>query len=231
MPPTWLTELAWIALGVAFICAGEIFYDIFGRGYRQKMGVMEIVWPVTAVYFGPAATWGYRRFGRPKTQRWLNEHGLSEPPNKPRWASTTVGVSHCGAGCTVGDVIAEFAVFGLGAMIAGEAVLAAMPADYVAALILGIGFQYYAIAPMRGLGWRKGLLQAAKADVLSLTSFEIGLFAWMALTAFVLFPAPHHLRPDSPVYWFLMQVGMIIGFFTAWPTNAWLIRRGIKEAM
>ncbi|MGH3624781.1 MAG: DUF4396 domain-containing protein [Sciscionella sp.] len=24
-------------------------------------------------------------------------------------------------------------------------------------------------------------------------------------------------RPDSPVYWFLMQLGMIIGFATAWP--------------
>lgn len=40
----------------------------------------------------------------------------------------------------------------------------------------------------------------------------------MALMNFVLFPSPH-LRPDSPVYWFLMQVGMIAGFFTAWPVN------------
>ncbi|HWC81729.1 MAG TPA: DUF4396 domain-containing protein [Pseudonocardiaceae bacterium] len=33
------------------------------------------------------------------------------------------------------------------------------------------------------------------------------------------------------MYWFLMQIGMIAGFFTAWPVNVWLIRRGIKEAM
>jgi preprotein translocase subunit SecD len=33
------------------------------------------------------------------------------------------------------------------------------------------------------------------------------------------------------VYWFLMQVGIIAGFFTAWPVTAWLIRAGIKEAM
>jgi hypothetical protein len=24
---------------------------------------------------------------------------------------------------------------------------------------------------------------------------------------------------------------MVLGFFTAWPANVWLIRRGIKEAM
>ena len=53
----------------------------------------------------------------------------------------------------------------------------------------------------------------------------------MALQAFVFFPAPHHIHPDSPVYWMSMQAGMVIGFFTAWPVNTWLIRRGIKEAM
>jgi Domain of unknown function (DUF4396) len=97
--------------------------------------------------------------------------------------------------------------------------------------VLGIVSQYFAIAPMRGLSPRKGLIEAAKTDVAPLTAFEIGLFGWMALMYFVFFPAPHHLHPDSPVYWFLMQIGMIAGFLTAWPVNAWLIRAGIKEAM
>ena len=84
---------------------------------------------------------------------------------------------------------------------------------------------------MRGLGFRKGIVAAAKADILSLTAFEVGLFGWMALMAFVFFPAPHHLHRTSPAYWFLMQIGMASGFLTAYPVNAWLIRRGIKEAM
>jgi hypothetical protein len=66
--------------------------------------------------------------------------------------------------------------------------------------------------------------------VASLAAFEVGLFGWMALMFFVLFPAPH-LHPDSPVYWFLMQIGMIAAFFTAWPVNTCLIRAGSKEAM
>ncbi|MFI6073943.1 DUF4396 domain-containing protein [Actinoplanes sp. NPDC051343] len=37
--------------------------------------------------------------------------------------------------------------------------------------------------------------------------------------------------PDTAAYWFLMQIGMALGFLTAYPVNAWLIRRGIKEAM
>jgi hypothetical protein len=33
------------------------------------------------------------------------------------------------------------------------------------------------------------------------------------------------------VYWLGMQIGMVLGFATAWPVNVWLIRKGIKEAM
>jgi len=63
-----------------------------------------------------------------------------------------VRVSHCRAGGTLGDIIAEFAVFGLAATIAGETVFAELTGDYIAALTLGIAFQHFAIAPMRGLG-------------------------------------------------------------------------------
>jgi hypothetical protein len=41
-------------------------------------------------------------------------------------------------------------------------------------------------------------LAALKADTLSILSFEIGLFGWMALTYFVLFPDPH-LMPNQPL--------------------------------
>lgn len=144
---------------------------------------------------------------------------------------TATGVSHCGAGCTLGDIIAEFTIFALGLTLAGETLFAEYVGDYVLALALGIGFQYFAIAPMRGLGVRKGPGAGLQGRLLSLTAFEVGLFGWMALMAFVFFPAPHHLYPGDGAYWFLMQIGMVIGFFTAWPVNMWLIRKGIKEAM
>jgi hypothetical protein len=230
MPPLWLTALSWTALAVAFASAAVILVDIYGRGYRQQMGVMEAVWPITALYFGPVAVWGYRRFGRPSSARWLKEHGAVVPPDKPGWAAVATGVSHCGAGCTLGDIIAEFGVFALGATVGGVVLWAEYIGDYVLAVALGLAFQYFAIAPMRGLSFRKGIVAAAKADILSLTAFEVGLFGWMALMAFVFFPDPH-LMPDSPVYWFLMQIGMVLGFVTSWPANVWLIRRGIKEAM
>jgi hypothetical protein len=52
----------------------------------------------------------------------------------------------------------------------------------------------------------------------------------MAIMQLVLFPSPH-LTTDHAAFWFLMQVGMIIGFATTYPMNWWLIRHGIKEVM
>ena len=32
-------------------------------------------------------------------------------------------------------------------------------------------------------------------------------------------------------HWFMMQIGMIAGYFTAWPVNRLRIRAGMKEKM
>jgi Domain of unknown function (DUF4396) len=229
MQPGWLTVIAWAWLAVAIITSGVILFDIFVTGHRQQMGVMEAVYPVTALYLGPLALLPYWRWGRKRADL-HNRAGVVER-KKPRWATIAIEVSHCGAGCTLGDLIAEWAIYALALTVAGRSLFAEYIGDYTLALALGIGFQYFAIAPMRGLGIREGIKAAARADLISLTFFEIGLFGWMALMAFVFFPAPHHLLPTAPAYWLLMQVGMIVGFLTAWPANVWLLNRGIKVAM
>ena len=228
MVPYWLTVVSWVAIVLALACGAFILYDIYGRGYRQQMGIMEAVWPVTALYFGPLSIWAYYRWGRPKSEKRQEEVDAS--PEKSFAASTAVGVSHCGAGCTLGDIVGATFVFLIGWEIAGLSLWPEYIVDYTLAFTLGIIFQYFSIAPMRGLSLGEGIKAALKADTLSLTSFEVGLFGWMAIMQFVLFPVGH-IHPDHAAYWFLMQVGMILGFFTAYPVNWWLIKRGIKEAM
>ncbi|HTV13061.1 MAG TPA: DUF4396 domain-containing protein [Acidobacteriaceae bacterium] len=92
----------------------------------------------------------------------------------------------------------------------------------------GIGFQYFTIAPTRGLTFGRGLGDAAKADTLSMAIFEASMFGWMASACFVLFPAPY-LDPHSAVFWFMIQIVMIADFFTGIPANAWLIQKRRKK--
>jgi hypothetical protein len=266
MAPAWLTLVAWLYISMCFCCSAIISYDIAINRRRQPMGVMNFVFPITALYFGPAALAFYWRWARapgpaappmgmshtasmapvPAAGGRLQPRGHAQqetarPPDpdedragertRPGWVTMAIEVSHCGAGCSLGDVISEFAVFGLGLTVAGVTLGAEYIGDYVLALAFGILFQYFAIAPMRGLGVKDGLIAATKADFISLTAFQVGLFGWMAVMTYVLFRAPHNLMPSSAAFWLLMQVGMMIGFATSWPANAWLVRRGIKIPM
>ncbi len=148
----------------------------------------------------------------------------------PTVSQTALAVSHCGAGCVLADVAAEFAVFGLGLRLFGSALWSSYFWDFLLAWSLGIVFQYFTIKPMRNLSLLQGIWAAMKADTLSIIAFQVGMYAWMALVFFKLFPHPH-LEANNPAYWLMMQIGMICGFLTAYPMNSVLVRVGLKEAM
>ena len=99
--------------------------------------------------------------------------------DRPMWAVVFIGVSHCGAGCVLGDIVGEWLVYGTGVMINGHDIWPALLIDYGFALLFGIVFQYFSIAPMSGEYGLKTIVRAVKADILSLTAFEVGLFGWM----------------------------------------------------
>ncbi len=223
-----LETLAIVALVVAVACAIAILVDVLVLGYRQPMPIMAVVWPVSALYLGPVAVWAYLRWGRPRTDQWQERHG--SPASSSFAASVAIADSHCGAGCTLGDIIGASLVFLVGLQIAGKSLWADLIIDFTLAFTLGIVFQYLTIAPMRELDRADGLKAAIRADTLSLVAFEIGLFGWMILLQLVFF-SQRPLDPDEPSYWFMMQIGMILGFLTAYPANWWLVRRGYKERM
>jgi hypothetical protein len=221
--PFWLQLLAWASILLESISALAIAIDIL-RGRTQKMPIMNLVWPITGLYFGPIALWAYRKFGRAASP---GQEGHSK--QGPFWQKVFVGGSHCGAGCTLGDFAGEWIVFLTGLTVAGSVLWADYCADFLLAYMLGIVFQYFAIAPMRNLSGWQGIKAAIKADTISLVAFEVGMFGWMAFSSeFLFYPRP---EPTRIVYWFSMQIAMIVGFATAFPANWWLIRAGLKEEM
>lgn len=235
MPPAWLNDLAKVYLAAALVSSLIILWDLIA-GHGQKMKVMNWVWPITALYFGPFTLWAYWRFGRPAAvveggdKDAVFPAGRHEKEPKRTRGYVFVGSTHCGAGCTLGDILAEWAIYLAGFTIAGSELWPSYIFDFVAAFLLGIVFQYFAIAPMRGEhGWQ-GIKSALKADSASIAAFQIGMYGWMAITYFLLFRRPH-LQVPSPTFWFMMQIGMIVGLLTTMPVNWWLLRRGLKEKM
>ena len=229
-----LATIAWLSLAIAIASALVIAVDELFR--PQKMWIMNIVWPVTALYLSVLTLPLYFRFGRTAEEKapdpmaeGSDESGSSDALN-PSWQQTAMATSHCGAGCTLADIGSEFTVFGLAITIYGTQLWASYLCDFIAAWLLGVGFQYFTIKPMRNLSPWQGLRAAIKADTLSILAFQVGMYAWMALVYFEFFREPH-LEPIDPAYWLMMQMGMICGFLTAYPMNRLLIQRGLKEIM
>ena len=238
--PEWFHILAWLWLGVSFLSAFLILIDELA--HPQRMGIMNAVWPITGLYWGPVALWAYFRVGRKTTcqhqramqarmsteeMKQAKEKLKSEPPTRTQVA---VAISHCGAGCTLGDITGEWWLFLMPLTFAGGELQTRLVIEFLLAWSFGVGFQYFTIAPMRGISGVKGIYAAVKADTVSIVAFQLGMSVWMALTYYIFFPGPH-LHPNEAVFWFMMQIAMLVGYFTSYPANAWLLRKGWKERM
>ncbi|OZI61790.1 DUF4396 domain-containing protein [Bordetella genomosp. 11] len=215
-----LHRIAVVYIGLCLFSAAWTIADMYAWGHRQPMKVMEAVWPLTMLYWGPVGLAAYYWFGRPHPGR----EARGKPP---MWQAVFKGASHCGAGCALGDFIGDWIAFLCALTLFGSELAGKIAAGFAFAYVLGIAFQYFSVAPMRHLGVAQGLWAAVKIDTVSLVAYEIGMFAWMALRTAV-YP---DLKPTQASYWFMMQIAMIVGFGTTYPVNWWLIRRGIKERM
>ncbi|RYE35271.1 MAG: DUF4396 domain-containing protein [Sphingobacteriaceae bacterium] len=223
-----LNTIAYIFIATGMLCFIIILIDLLS-GNLQQMMVMNFVWPITALYAGPLALIAYYKIGRLSTKKVMMQNKKMPSKQKPFWQSVVVGALHCGSGCTLGDIMAETILIFVPVVVFGDKLYGAWAVDFAFAFVLGIVFQYYSIKPMKNLSPKKAFIAALKADTVSLTSWQIGMYGGMAIATFLIFK--HHLEASTPVFWFVMQFAMLLGFMTAFPVNWWLIKKGIKEVM
>ncbi|HVV83844.1 MAG TPA: DUF4396 domain-containing protein [Kofleriaceae bacterium] len=212
--------IAWLALSAmsCLLVAADV-----ARAGGQRMWIMDLVWPITALWAGPIGGWAYVRFGRADNRR-------SARAKDDRTAVVVAkATSHCGAGCTLGDLVALGVAALVPLSVGGHEIFGEWIYGFVAAFALGILFQYFTIKPMRHLSRRDGLVAALEADALSLTAWQVGMYGWMAIARFAIVGRP--LDEGSATFWVTMQAAMLAGFVVSYPVNALLIRHGLKERM
>ncbi|MXO67015.1 DUF4396 domain-containing protein [Altericroceibacterium endophyticum] len=220
-----VAAIAFLLMGV--LCA--LYVALQMVRHPPQMAVMRLVWPLCALFAGPVLIWFYHRYSGP------------DADDVPFAAKVAKGTLHCGAGCSLADLLCEnlahyvpgvLAFFGMGTLFSTE-IYAQWTMDFVFALLTGIVFQYFAIVPMRELSFGEGIWAAAKADVLSLTSWQVGMYGFMGISHFLVFPLSFGAPIDAgnPVFWVAMQIAMLAGFATAYFPNWLLIRSGVKEEM
>ncbi|GGH83908.1 hypothetical protein JOD43_000785 [Pullulanibacillus pueri] len=255
----WLTLVSWIAIIIGLLQGFIITLDVI-RHPQKMMPIMNIVWPLTVLYFPIFGLWAYYKLGRVKKQMDMEnedrehrkmgtpmemhqgskhtdthdhhamDHHYHHPHSeRPFWQGVFISTTHCSSGCSLGDLIGAPVVFFLGITIAESDLFTDYAVEFVLAYLFGIAFQYY------GMGFKthtrpgKDLVNAIKADTLSLIAFEIGMFGWMAIVHYVLFTDVP--RVNDATFWFMMQVAMMFGFCTSYPANWYLVKKGIKHSM
>ncbi|WP_208020407.1 DUF4396 domain-containing protein [Vibrio viridaestus] len=245
MIPNWISIIAWISIILGFISAFWMWLDINRR--PQHMAIMHWVWPLCGLFGHLLVVWIYLSVGRsqPETHHSHHEHHdhhhQMQHSQSPSAGSVLKGALHCGSGCTLGDIIAESLAFLLPSIpllfgyqsLFDDKIFAIWILDFILAFGLGIVFQYFAIKPMGNMSRGEAIVAALKADFLSLTAWQIGMYGFMAIAHFWLFPSLFgtELVVNSAAFWLMMQIAMLCGLVTAFPVNYLLIRMGVKEAM
>jgi len=161
MVPHWLHLLSILFLLLGFATAVVLIIEEVR--HPQHMWIMNIVWPVVAL-FGTALTIrAYFRYGRLTIMDAAKKaKSGGEPPDRIKTPfPLMVGKStlDCGSGCALGDIGAEWLAFAFPmiAVLCGwhwllrEKLFAVWVLDFIFAFVIGIAFQYFTIVPMRHL--------------------------------------------------------------------------------
>ncbi|WP_211332479.1 DUF4396 domain-containing protein [Nocardioides aurantiacus] len=216
--PDWLTPVAWIYIAASLLSVALIAADIYLLGRCHRSTTTELVWVTSALYLGPFAIPAYLRLGRTSTH-----HAALHPTTASSTAtSAAVAVLPGGGASAVAHLIAVPFVVAVGWTIAGMSMWPMILAIAVLAIAMLAVYERAASRAGRAPAQRGLTVGAAVlAAVVTVVAFDIGMVGWMLVLHF------NNMMPavTEGTFWFLMQVGVIVGLVTGYPAVKWLMSR------
>jgi hypothetical protein len=150
--------------------------------------------------------------------------GLHERYVAARWRQTLGSTMHCVAGDGLGILA--------GAVLASVLGLAG-PAEVIVEYVLGFAFgwmifQALFMREMAGGSYSRSLTSTLIPELLSMNLLMAGMMPTvMALRRQIASGA----NPMTPAFWFVMSIGLLVGFVIAYPMNWWLVANHLKHGM
>ncbi len=150
--------------------------------------------------------------------------GLHERYVAVRWRQTLGSTMHCVAGDGVGILAGAVlsSVFGL-----------AGPVEVIVEYILGFSFgwtifQALFMRDMAGGSYRRALAGTFVSELLSMNLLMAGMVPTVMILRTHIASAAD---PTAPSFWFVMSMGLLVGFIFAYPMNWWLVANHLKHGM
>lgn len=150
--------------------------------------------------------------------------GLHERYVSARWRQTLGSTMHCVAGDGVGILVGAVlsSIFGLTGL--PEIVL-----EYVLGFAFGWSiFQALFMRDMAGGSYRRALISTFVPELLSMNLLMAGMVPVVMILKSHIASASEPTRPE---FWFVMSMGLLVGFVVAYPMNWWLVANHLKHGM
>jgi hypothetical protein len=151
--------------------------------------------------------------------------GLHERYTAARWRQTLGSTMHCVAGDGVGILA--------GAVLSAIFVLPRL-AETTLEYILGFAFGWtifqalFMRNSMPGGSYRRALASTFVPELLSMNFLMTGMMPTVMVLRRYIEAAEN---PASPAFWFVMSMGLLVGFVVAYPMNWWLVANHLKHGM
>jgi hypothetical protein len=151
--------------------------------------------------------------------------GLHERYTAARWRQTLGSTMHCVAGDGVGIIA--------GAVLSAVLVLPAL-AQTAIEYLLGFSFGWtifqalFMRDSMAGGSYRRALASTFIPELLSMNLLMAGMMPTVMILRTFVASADN---PAAPAFWFVMSMGLLVGFIIAYPMNWWLVANHLKHGM
>lgn len=219
--PSWLTPVAWTFIALSLISTTFIAADIYLRRRRHTSVAYELVWITSGLYLGPFALPVYLSRGRaPVASTGGRDVGASS-------GDTAVAVLPGGGASAVAHLIAVPFVVAVGWTIAGLAMWPMILLIGLLVIVMLAVFERVTSGSPASRTRRLSIGGALFAAVITVVAFDVGMVGWMLLLHF------NNVMPavTDGTFWFLMQLGVVVGLATGYPAVRWLLRRNQTVAM
>lgn len=219
--PSWLAPVAWTFIALSLISTTFIAADIYLRRRRHTSVAYELVWITSGLYLGPFALPVYLSRGRaPVASTGGRDVGASS-------GDTAVAVLPGGGASAVAHLIAVPFVVAVGWTIAGLAMWPMILLIGLLVIVMLAVFERVTSGSPASRTRRLSIGGALFAAVITVVAFDVGMVGWMLLLHF------NNAMPavTDGTFWFLMQLGVVVGLATGYPAVRWLLRRNQTVAM
>ena len=216
-PLAWIDVvlLGWFTLTI--LSVAYVAYDTFRR--NPDLTVMKWGWVLVSLYMGPIAAVLYVLSDKEPRP------GTHEEFIRPLWKQALGSTIHCVAGDATGIILAATVT-----AILGFPMWVDLGVEYLAGFGFGLFiFQALSMKEMMGGSYLGALRMSFLPEWVSMNAMMAGMFPTMVVL--MMGRDMRAMEPTQLLYWATMSAGVIVGFFTAYPVNAWLVAMGLKHGM